>query len=652
MLYGVQYYPEHWPRERWSIDATMMQQAGVTTIRMGEFAWSAYEPVEGTVDFSWMDEAIATFAQHGIRTIMCTCSRTPPPWAYAAYPSIANTWRDGSTSTCDSRYGVGLAHQEFVDLAQRIDRQVISHFAGNDHIVAWQVDNEVGSGNDCYCSQCHADFQQYLRRKYSSTEALNDAWGRHVWSLNFSSFDEIPLPKQHPQLKLEYRRFMSEINVNFAEWRTQLIHQVDPGKPVTTNFQAIKATHTDYHELAKVIDVNGMNHYPSRTPELAIDYNRGARGTLWALEQHTRLGNMDTPAGRMRLWAWMTIAHGADAIIYFRWRQSLSGNETFSDGLLPHSGEPNRRYAELVRMGRELQDIGTLIDHTQPRASAAIVYSFESRWAVETARINQALDPAKEATDYHKALSRQVSAIDALNPRDDLSAYTLVIAPRLWMVDEAIAINLKSYVANGGTLCLTTGTGMVDEHGTAFTTSRPGLMDDLTGLTVSDLAYQDDLQLPLTCSFVPEHTPEQPSLHGFNAADEINLNGADPIATHLGGWRAGSPAITLHRYGQGQVVYVGARLDQPSTQQLVNWLCDISHTPTRLVPPDGMSVYERSHQEHRLLFIINWNDNEATYQPGTGWRDAFTRQPLDTAVVPPNDVRILITDTQPSRPTC
>ena len=38
MHFGVQYYLEHWPRERWLIDAQMMQEAGVNSVRMGEFA--------------------------------------------------------------------------------------------------------------------------------------------------------------------------------------------------------------------------------------------------------------------------------------------------------------------------------------------------------------------------------------------------------------------------------------------------------------------------------------------------------------------------------------------------------------------------------------------------------------------------------------
>ena len=70
MYYGVQYYPEHWPPERWPVDARMMQAAGVNTVRMGEFAWSAIEPEEGKLDFSLFDRAIAILAGHGIRILM------------------------------------------------------------------------------------------------------------------------------------------------------------------------------------------------------------------------------------------------------------------------------------------------------------------------------------------------------------------------------------------------------------------------------------------------------------------------------------------------------------------------------------------------------------------------------------------------------
>jgi beta-galactosidase len=640
MRIGVQYYPEHWPKERWKIDAEMMQRAGVSLVRMGEFAWSAYEPREGEVNFGWMEQAIELLGRHGIQTLLCTCSRTPPPWAYLRYPGILNSKPDGRLQFKDERYRVGLAHEEFLTLSRRIDGQVIRHFAGCDNITAWQVDNEIGSGNDCYCAQCQKAFQDYLKEKYGSPEALNAAWGQHFWSFSVADFAEVPVCGSHPQRALEYRRFQSRLNTAFTQWRTDLIHAEDPGKPVTANFQNAYAAHTDVHELATAIDVNGMNHYPSRTPELAIDYYRGRRGTLWALEQHTRLRDVDTPDGRMRLWAWMTAAHGASTIVHFRWRQCRWGAEQFGDGILPHSGEPNRFYRELQRMGKELQQIGSQIAETRPHAPAAIVYSYESRWGVEVSGFGEEMDPVHEAAHFHKALGRRVTAIDAMHPREPLASYALVIAPRLWVVDRSIAANLRAYVENGGTLCLTVGTGMVDVYGKGFETPRPGLLSELAGIAIHDLAFHKGMPLPLSGVGVAKLD----TLQGSTAAEEIYLEGAAAIATHACGWRKGMPAITLHSLGKGRVVYVGVSLDAASIELLTAWLCQLSGIRPLFTWPRGISVYERRGDTHRFLFVINWTDHPMVVEPGEMWKDAFSGEPVKQISIASNDLRILQKD--------
>ena len=37
---GACYYPEHWSESLWESDLDRMLQHGITTIRVGEFAWS------------------------------------------------------------------------------------------------------------------------------------------------------------------------------------------------------------------------------------------------------------------------------------------------------------------------------------------------------------------------------------------------------------------------------------------------------------------------------------------------------------------------------------------------------------------------------------------------------------------------------------
>ena len=88
MRIGVDYYPEHWEKERWKIDAEMMVKANIKVVRIGEFAWSLYEPEENCLQFQWMDEILDFFCEHNISVVLCTPSATPPKWMTDKYPDI------------------------------------------------------------------------------------------------------------------------------------------------------------------------------------------------------------------------------------------------------------------------------------------------------------------------------------------------------------------------------------------------------------------------------------------------------------------------------------------------------------------------------------------------------------------------------------
>ena len=636
MYYGVQYYPEQWPEERWTIDAEMMQRAGVNTVRMGEFAWSAYEPREGEMQFEWMERAIDLLNRHGIQVILCTCSRTPPPWVFMKHPGAANTRADGRVNRYGQRYTVGLAHPEFAALAQRIDRAVVERFAGHPGIVGWQVDNEVGGFNDCFCERCQGYFHEYLREKYGSVKRLNQSWGEHFWSFAFSFFDEVPLPENHPQLVLEYRRFLSRLNVDFCRSRAELIHRLDPGKFVTTNFQSFQAKHTDYFAMAETIDLPGMNHYPPRSPEFILDYYRGQKGSVLVLEQLSRLAAFDTGEGWMRLWAYRALAHGACGTIFFRWRTGRYGQEQHADGILPHAGQENRRYRELARMGAELKHIGALIDSTHVEAETAILLGYEGRWAMEAGLDLKPMQAHLDAARFHEAFLRRSIPTDAFDPHGDLSRYRLVIAPRLWLVDERIAAGLRAFVERGGVLCLTAASGVVDEFNVSFNTPRPGPLREMAGIEVSDLS---PLEKPFQLS-----SQAVPGLDGAQAgvmADEIHPTGAEVLAQYDSGWRKGLPALTRNRWGKGQVIYLGTVLEGAPLAAFVDYLCGLAGVQPGLAVPDGVRAYERRGNGTRLLFLINETETPQRVNLPTGWQDVFSEQSLTEVEIAPVDVRII-----------
>ena len=78
MRIGADYYPEHWPRERWPVDARLMQEAGLTVVRMAEFAWSTMEPEAGVFALDWLERAISALASAGIATVLGTPTAAPP----------------------------------------------------------------------------------------------------------------------------------------------------------------------------------------------------------------------------------------------------------------------------------------------------------------------------------------------------------------------------------------------------------------------------------------------------------------------------------------------------------------------------------------------------------------------------------------------
>lgn len=651
MYFGLAYYPEHWPEERWPVDAAMMQAAHVNGVRMGEFAWSKLEPREGQYDFDWLDRAVELLAAHGIKTMMCTCARTPPPWVFKKYPDITNTRANRQPSNHGYRYTICHNNPTFIELAQRIDRVVIEHYAGNPNVIAWHIDNEIGSGNTCYCDTCRARFHTYLAEKYGTVENLNEKWGTHFWSIAYSAFDEVPVPvgvpMPYPSLVLEYARFQSKVNAEFARWRFELMKSLHPQAWVTTNFQSSRAVHTDIFEMGAYTDIYGTNFYPTHNPEFALDYCRGARGELIVLEQrsgspHWRTG---TPPGWMRLWTYRSIAHGASGINYFRWRTARWGQEEYWHGVLPHSGQANRRYRELQQTGAEVERLDVVISATRPAARTAIVMGYESRWALHAISSTEMLttlfgtdelDVHEEAKAYHTALMDLNITTDALDPRADLSAYRLVIAPRQYVLDQRTAANLRQFVENGGVLCLTPRSGVADEYNVIFDRPAPGPLLDAAGVEVDDYTT---LEGPLKMGALAGGPAGV--VQGTVWADEINLKTAQVVAQFESGWLASMPAITLNRFGKGMLVYVGTLLRGDSLAAFTAWLTGLAQVAPNLVTPAGVRAYERQSAEYRLVFLLNFSEQAQVVPLGAAWQELLSGQTVEQVDLPPAGVAIL-----------
>ena len=173
--FGADYYPEHWPEERWPADAELMKAAGFNIVRLAEFSWSLLEPEEGAYDFEWLDKAIAILAQQEIDVILGTPTAAPPPWLMSKQDDLFIVTQDGRRLT----YGLRREYCPNNPLYHQHTKQIVSkmaaHYAGNPAVIGWQIDNEFG--DRCYCEICHGAFHQWLQNRYGNLETLNEKWG-------------------------------------------------------------------------------------------------------------------------------------------------------------------------------------------------------------------------------------------------------------------------------------------------------------------------------------------------------------------------------------------------------------------------------------------------------------------------------------------
>jgi beta-galactosidase len=625
--FGVDYYPEHWPEERWPEDARLMAQAGFNVVRLAEFAWAMMEPQEGQYDFDWLDRAIAILDAHDIRVVLGTPTASPPPWLMAKSTDLFRVDEDGRRVTFGNRREYCPNNPVYHEHTRRIVTHMAEHYTDRPAVIGWQIDNEFG--DRCYCLVCAHAFQEWLQRRYGSLDALNERWGTIFWSHTYSDWGQVPLPlttggSPNPGLALDFFRFSSDSYVAYQQMQMDILREKCPGHFVTHNLMGFGYDRIDYFDLAQGLDFVAWDNYPRgywdmqteidpSHAALSCDAMRGLkRRNFWVMEQQAGPSGWETVGiaprpGELRLWTYQAMAHGADAIVYFRWRTARFGTEEYWHGLLDHHGRPGRRYEEIRHTGAEMKKIGERVHGSSVRPSVAMILSYDSRFALQIQANNPQFSYSAHFHQVYRALYDHHVPVDIVAPTADLSAYKLIIAPALHLVSEATAENLRRFVQAGGVLVVTPRSGVKDEANAVVNMGLPGLLADLCGVEVEE--YDS---LPADGRNELEFTlPELASAATASASvwcDVLEPKDATVVGRYTQDYYAGRPAITLNEIGQGRVVYVGTVGDAPLYEALVGWLLDLVGVDPLLPVPEGVQVAERWQGDRRVLFVLNHTD--------------------------------------------
>ncbi|MBU6372986.1 MAG: beta-galactosidase [Alphaproteobacteria bacterium] len=473
MRLGVCYYPEHWPEAWCAEDAAAMAALGVSTVRIGEFAWSRIEPEPGRFEWGWLDRAIDTLARAGLEITLGTPTATPPKWLIDRHPDILAVDRRGRPRRFGSRRHYCFSSLTYRRETARIVEAVAQRYGAHPAVTAWQTDNEYGCHDtvESFSEDARVAFRAWLARRYGDVATLNAAWGNVFWSMEYRSFDEIDPPNEtvteaNPAHRMDWRRFGSDEVVAYNRLQVEILRAHAPGRTILHNFMG-SFTQFDHHAVGADLDVATWDsyplgfleqgHWPAETkarylrqghPDFTAfhhDLYRGVgRGRWWVMEQQPGPVNWApyNPAplpGMVRAWTWEAFAHGAEVVSYFRWRQAPFAQEQMHAGL----HRPDRVEAPAAGEARQVaREIKTVPDDPTPRAPVALIFDYQAQWLFEIQPQGASYRHFELALDWYGALRRLGLDVDVVAPEADLSGYAAIVAPALPFVTDALAARL------------------------------------------------------------------------------------------------------------------------------------------------------------------------------------------------------------------
>ena len=643
---GVCYYPEHWPEAQWQDDARRMAELGITYVRIGEFAWSRLEPARGELRLDWLERSIETLRAAGLKVVLGTPTATPPKWLVDEIPDMLPVDREGRVRGFGSRRHYSFSHQGYREECLRIVRVLGERFGENPAVVAWQIDNEYGchSTTRDWSNASLLAFRVWLKNKYSSIDELNEAWGNVFWSEEYPSFDSIELPAVAPTVynpahQLDFYRFSSDQVVSFNRLQAELVRKLSPGRDIIHNFMG-RTLDFDHYKVGADLDVSSWDCYPlgfledrsnagdewkrrfmrAGDPDFQAFhhdlYRATSSGRWWVMELQPGPVNWAgyNPAprdGMVRLWSLEAIAHGAETVSYFRWRQAPFAQEQMHAGLLRSNGADAEAYREAEAA---FADISRIDAAPRTQADVAVIFDYESEWAWETLPHGHDFDYFRLVFDHYRALRRKGLSIDILPPdADDLSGYSAVVIPGLFAWSDQLTAALRAYE---GVALVGPRSGSKTENFAIPAKLPPNLPQDIAVLSIGRVeSLRPDMPVPMA--------EDAGNFHLWREFVEPGPSCETVLES-----RDGVPALVR----QNRLFYLGGWPDDALMDHVIGRVCAEAGLTT-LDLPDGVRLRRRGD----LTFAMNYGDTEESLDD-LGVTGTFV---VGDPVLPPSGVSVL-----------
>ena len=658
ILYGVAYYHEYMPYERLEQDVRLMQEAGISVVRMGESTWSLFEPREGDFEFAWMDRIIDRMHKAGIKVILGTPTYSIPAWLALKHPEVFVERLNGTKGSYGIRQNFDITNPAFLFYAERIIRKLMEHYAKHPGIIGYQVDNETGTYGAANYDYFRG-FVDYLKEKYKTTDTLNKLWGLNYWGMTLNDWDEFPTRHSatNPSYKLEWDMYGQKVVADYLTWQAGIVSEYKRPDQFITHCFMPSLTTLDQLAAVRKLDMPSLNIYHgsqnnARGEDVmwADDFYRSLKKNNHLItETNAQTTGWDARSqyppfdGQGRLFVYSHLAGGANMVEYWHWHSIHYGQETYWKGVLGHDLEPNRFYNEVSRVAHELQKIGPRLVNLKIRNRTAILYSRASDFGLSYMPIKDGNVYMEVLRQMHKAAFRQNIGVDfVLAENADFSGYDLLLIPPLYVASDELLKKISDFVKNGGHVIMSVKSGFCDENSVVRHVKAPGPLREACGFYYQEFSSAGEL-----------------SLNGnpFNVAENENIaktwiefiipESATTLAKYNDPFFNKYPAVTENRYGKGSLVYEGCLVsDEIQLEIIARKAREIG-----LIEKNNSIVYPvvvrqgTNDQERTIRYYLNYSDknisivfndikgtdlfSDKTLKKG----DAITLKPWDVVIV-------------------
>ena len=611
------YYPELWPADCIDKDIRLMHEAGVNTVRMGEFAWADMEPVPGKFNLEFFMDVISKLHENGISTVFCTPTATPPIWLSHEHPERLFLGTDGMRMSHGARQHFCTNNPLFRERGRIIVKAIAKKISKLPGLIAWQTDNEMKSHvSECCCDECRRQWHVWLKQRYGSIKELNRRWGTSLWSQKYSSFSQVPVPLKtpfthNPSLQTDYRRFSREKIIEFQDEQVSIIRKYSKA-PITHNSNVRHYLNHCRHyanlDFASFDAYYDADNYLRMIMDYDIWRNLKPGRKFWVMETSPSHSGCILGYPKLHRESYLNaelvaaFALGAGGFGYWLWRQQRSGAEMPHGAIISSWGEPTIGFEDVKEASASLKKIYTVLESSEvAKAEIAVVYSDMARAFFLTEPL-EGIDYIERMQEFYRILMGTGFHRDLVSEEDELEGRRLLLTPYLPFIPDRLLEKALAMVKRGGTWIVGPLSGCRTENHTLYTESA--LMPELEKAAGVRTIY----------TFSPTNNGISGTAFGIKAplslwSSFFRSEGARVLGVIDDTRLAGLSFITENKYGKGKIVMLGSMPSGNSGKQLlgkmlVHYAGEL-RISQKLDVPEGNLAVPRKSNNGNFWIVIN-----------------------------------------------